>query len=144
PVHHFDQIADAGGDSVTFHVEAASDPAAAIRSAREQGLQVGVAFNPETAPEVAAAAAGTADIVLCMSIHPGYSGQAFMPDALDRIARTRAALPDGVCVQVDGGIDNDTIRPAYDAGATLLVSGSAIFSREDLPRAYRRLVQALA
>ncbi|HVH52293.1 MAG TPA: hypothetical protein VM690_09120, partial [Gaiellaceae bacterium] len=105
---------------------------------------VGVAFNPESEPEDVAAVAGDADIVLCMSIHPGYSGQEFMPNALDRIARTRAALPENVFVQVDGGIDNENVRAAYDAGATLLVAGSAIFSREDLPRSYRRLVQALA
>ena len=85
-----------------------------------------------------------ADIVLCMSIHPGYSGQEFMPDSLDRIGRLRAALPDGIHVQVDGGIDHETILPSYEAGATLFVAGSAIFGREDLPRAFRRLVQALA
>jgi len=144
PTRHFSQIAEAGGDSVTFHYEAVADVPATIAAAREHGLQVGVAFNPETEPEAVAAVAGDADIVLCMSIHPGYSGQEFMPDALDRIARTRAALPENVFVQVDGGIDNENVRAVYDAGATLLVAGSAIFSREDLPRAYRRLVQALA
>ena len=144
PTRHFPQIAEAGGDSVTFHYEAVADVPATIAAAREHGLHVGVAFNPESEPEAVAAVAGDADLVLCMSIHPGYSGQEFMPDALDRIARVRAALPESVHVQVDGGIDNDTIRPAYDAGATLLVAGSAIFQREDLPRAYRRLVQALA
>jgi ribulose-phosphate 3-epimerase len=79
-----------------------------------------------------------------MSIHPGYSGQEFMPDAVDRIRRLRAALPERVHVQVDGGIDHETIGPAHEAGATLLVAGSAIFGREDLTGAYRRLVQALA
>jgi ribulose-phosphate 3-epimerase len=144
PIHHFPQIANAGGDSVTFHYEVVDDVPATIAVAREHGLEVGVAFNPESEPEDVAAVAEDADLVLCMSIHPGYSGQEFMPEALDRIERTRAALPEGVCVQVDGGIDNDNVRAAYDAGATLLVSGSAIFEREDLPRAYRRLVQALA
>ena len=144
PDKHIPQIAEAGGDSVTFHYEVAEDPQAVAAIAREHGLEVGLAFNPESSPEDVAKVAVGFDLVLCMSIHPGYSGQEFMPDALDRIARTRKALPEGVCVQVDGGIDNDTIRPAYDAGATLLVSGNAIFSREDLPRAYRRLVQALA
>jgi ribulose-phosphate 3-epimerase len=144
PTHHFPQIAEAGGDSVTFHYEVVDDVPATIAVAREHGLEVGVAFNPESEPEDVAAVAEDADIVLCMSIHPGYSGQEFMPEALDRIGRTRAALPESVHVQVDGGIDNDNVRDAYDAGATLLVAGSAIFQREDLPRAYRRLVQALA
>jgi ribulose-phosphate 3-epimerase len=144
PLRHFPQIARAGGDSVTFHYEVVDDVPATIAAAREHGLEVGVAFNPESEPEDVAAVAGDADLVLCMSIHPGYSGQEFMPEAIDRIARLRAALPDEVHVQVDGGIDNETIVGAYEAGATLLVAGSAIFGREDLPRAYRRLVQALA
>jgi ribulose-phosphate 3-epimerase len=143
PVHHFPLIAQAGGDSATFHYEVVDDVPGTIAAAREHGLEVGVAFNPETEPEAVAAVAGEADLVLCMSIHPGYSGQEFMPEALDRIRRLRAALPDEVHVQVDGGIDNQTVRDAYEAGATLLVAGSAIFAREDLPRAYRRLVQAL-
>jgi ribulose-phosphate 3-epimerase len=144
PVRHFPQIAEAGGDSATFHYEVVDDVPGTIAAAREHGLQVGVAFNPESEPEDVAKVAGDADIVLCMSIHPGYSGQEFMPNALDRIERTRAALPETVHVQVDGGIDNDNVRSVYDAGATLIVAGSAIFQREDLPRAYRRLVQALA
>jgi ribulose-phosphate 3-epimerase len=144
PTRHFPQIAAAGGDSVTFHYEVVDDVPATIAAAREHGLQVGVAFNPESEPEEVAAVAGDADLVLCMSIHPGYSGQEFMPEALDRIGRLRAGLPEEVHVQVDGGIDNETILGAYEAGATLLVAGSAIFGREDLPRAYRRLVQALA
>ena len=144
PTRHFPQIAAAGGDSATFHYEVVDDVPATIAIAREHGLQVGVAFNPESEPEDVAAVAGDADIVLCMSIHPGYSGQEFMPEAVDRIARLRAALPAHVHIQVDGGIDNDTILLARDAGATLFVAGSAIFDREDLPRAYRRLVQTLA
>jgi ribulose-phosphate 3-epimerase len=144
PVHHFPQIAEAGGDSVTFHVEAADDPAAVIRAAREHELQVGVAFNPETEPAVGAAAAEGADLVLCMSIHPGYSGQAFMPEAIDRIKALRRIVPEGMHVQVDGGVGPDNARTLYEAGADLLVAGTSIFGREDLPRAYRRLVHTLA
>jgi ribulose-phosphate 3-epimerase len=144
PVHHFPQFAKAGGDSVTFHYEVVDDVPATIAAARAHGLQVGVAFNPESEPEDVAEVAGDADIVLCMSIHPGYSGQAFMPDALDRIARLRSALPDSVYIQVDGGIGPDNIRSVNEAGATLFVAGASIFHADDLPRAYRRLVQALA
>jgi ribulose-phosphate 3-epimerase len=144
PTRHFPQIAAAGGDSATFHYEVVDDVPATIAVAREHGLQVGVAFKPESEPEDVAAVAGDADIVLCMSIQPGYSGQEFMPEAVDRIARLRAALPEHVHIQVDGGIDNETIVLARDAGATLFVAGSAIFDREDLPRAYRRLIQSLA
>jgi ribulose-phosphate 3-epimerase len=144
PVRHFPQIAKAGGDSVTFHVEAVEDVPGTVAAAREHGLQVGVAFNPETDPAEVATVAGDADVVLCMSIHPGYSGQEFMPETLERVKTLRAALPETIHIQVDGGIDNDNVRSIYDAGATLLVAGSSIFAREDLPRSYRRLVQALA
>ena len=144
PTHHFPQIARAGGDSVTFHYEAVEDVPGTIAAAREHGLQVGVAFKPDTEPEDVVKVAGDADVVLCMSIQPGYSGQEFMPDALDRIARTRKLLPETIHLQVDGGIDNDNVRSVYDAGATLMVAGGAIFHREDLQRSYRRLVQALA
>jgi ribulose-phosphate 3-epimerase len=144
PTRHFPQIAAAGGDSATFHYEVVDDVPATIAAARASGLQVGVAFNPESKPEAVAAVADDADVVLCMSIHPGYSGQDFMPDALDRIRRLRAVLPEHIYVQVDGGVANENVRDVYDAGARLMVAGAAIFDREDLPRAYRRLVQALA
>ena len=135
------QIAAAGGDSVTFHYEAVQDVPGTIAAAREHGLQAGVAFNPGTEPEEVAALAGDADLVLCMSIHPGYSGQTFMPEAVDRIKRLRAALQEHVYIQVDGGIDHETVGRAYAAGARLLVAGAAIFGREDITRAYRRLLQ---
>ena len=144
PERHIPQIARAGGDSITFHVEVVDDPTTTIALAREHGLGVGVAFNPGTEVERGAAAAEGADICLCMSINPGYSGQAFMPEALPRIRRLRELLPPERYVQVDGGVDDGNAASIRDAGASLLVAGSAIFAREDLPRAYRRLVQALA
>ena len=144
PLRHFPQIAKAGGDSVTFHYEVVDDVPATIAAAREHGLQVGVAFNPESEPEPVAAVAKWADFILCMSIHPGYSGQKFDWEALNRIRRLRAALPDGMPIQVDGGINEDTIVAAHEAGATRLVAGSAIFGSEDLAAAYRRLAQAVA
>ena len=137
-------IAEAGGDSVTIHYEVAEDPQAVAAIAREHGLQVGLAFNPESTPEDAAKAAAGFDLVLCMSIHPGYSGQEFMPESVDRVRTLRGLVPEGVHVQVDGGIGPDNVRDLYDAGADLLVAGTSIFGREDLPRSYRRLVQALA
>jgi len=144
PTRHFSQIAAAGGDSVTFHYEVVDDVPGTIAAAREHGLQVGVAFNPESEPEDVAAVSEAADIALCMSVQPGHSGQEFMREALDRIARLRAALPQHIHIQVDGGIDHDTVVLARDAGATLFVTDSAIFDRQDLPRAFHRLVRALA
>ena len=143
PEQHFEAVAQAGGDSVTFHIEACDDPSRAVDRAREFGLGVGLAFNPETPVEAAAAAAEAVDLVLCMSIHPGYSGQEFMPDALSRIERLRSRLPEDVRVQVDGGIHGETIRSARDAGADLLVAGSAIFWRDDPAAGYLELVAAV-
>jgi ribulose-phosphate 3-epimerase len=140
PEKHFEAIANAGGDSVTFHVEVCDEPARAIAHARSLGLGVGVALNPETLVEDAVAAAEGADLVLCMSIHPGYSGQAFMPEALARIARLRELLPADVRIQVDGGINTETARAARDAGADLLVAGSAIFWSDDPAAAYSKLM----
>ena len=143
PERHFEAVAKAGGDSVTFHVEACDDPTRAIALARSLGLGAGIVFNPETPVEAAAAAADGADLVLCMSIHPGYSGQEFMSEALARLARLRSLLPDGVRVQVDGGINGKTIAAARDAGADLLVAGSAIFWHDDPAKAYAGLVDAV-
>jgi ribulose-phosphate 3-epimerase len=140
PAHHFDLLREAGADSVTFHVEAAADPPAVAAAARSRGFQVGLAFNPETRVEDALAAAQGFDLVLCMSIHPGYSGQAFMPGAIDRLRELRARLPGRAHVQVDGGIGPDTIRSVREAGADLMVCGASIFASGDLPAAYRRLV----
>jgi ribulose-phosphate 3-epimerase len=146
PEKHFEAVAAAGGDSVTVHCEACENLPAVVTRAREQELQIGMAFKPETDAAHAARLALVArvDMVLCMSIEPGYSGQDFMPSAFDRIRMVRATLPRNVPVQVDGGIGPENIRDVFEAGATLLVAGTSIFGREDLPRAYRRLVQALA
>lgn len=143
PERHFESVAKAGGDSVTFHVEASADPAKAIAKARALGLGVGIAFSPETPVEAAAKAAEGADLVLCMSIHPGYSGQAFMPDATQRIAELRALVREEIRVQVDGGINLDTIGLAREAGADLLVAGSAVFWHDDPADAYRKLVESV-
>ena len=144
PDRHIPQVATAGGDSVTFHVEASADPAATIALAREHELGVGVAFKPATGVAAAAQAAEGADLCLCMSIEPGYSGQEFMPEALPRIEELRSLLPEETFVQVDGGISLENVRDAHDTGAQLFVTGSALFSPEDMPRTYRRFVQALA
>jgi ribulose-phosphate 3-epimerase len=146
PEKHFAAIKKAGGDSVTVHYEACPDLNSVVLAARADDLQVGLAFKPETSAAYAAHAAISShvDIVLCMSIEPGYSGQEFMPEAIDRIRVLRSVLPRGVHVQVDGGIGPDNIKAVRDAGATLFVAGTSIFAREDLPRAYRRLLQELA
>jgi len=146
PEKHFQAMAKAGGDSVTVHYETCPDLPTVAASARGHGLAVGMAFKPETAPADAASAALEAgiDLVLCMSIEPGYSGQEFMPDAPGRIRALRDVLPAEVPVQVDGGIGPDTIEMAHDAGASLFVAGSAIFGAPDIAGAYAGLVRAVS
>jgi len=146
PEKYFEAVAEAGGDSVTVHYEACPDLPAVVTAAREHQLQIGLAFKPETSAAEAAGAALRAqvDIVLCMSIEPGYSGQKFMPEALDRIRTLQSVLPPDMPIQVDGGIGPENIGKVYDAGARLFVAGTSIFGREDLPRAYRRMVQELS
>jgi len=140
PEKHFRAIAEAGGDSVTVHYEVCDDLPGVIAQARDLGLGAGVAFNPETEPEaVVEAAGGLVDLVLCMSIHPGYSGQPFMPEAIPRVRRLRELLPEGVHVQVDGGVGPGNVPQLVEAGANLLVAGSSVFGQEDIAEAYRGL-----
>jgi ribulose-phosphate 3-epimerase len=146
PTKHFGAFRDAGADSVTFHYEAVDDVEAVVRSARDHALGVGLAVKPATdvSAPAAAAIAGGLDLVLCMSVEPGYSGQEFIPGALERIRTLRALLPPNMHVQVDGGINRDNVRACSEAGASLFVAATAIFEHEDLARAYRHLVEALA
>jgi ribulose-phosphate 3-epimerase len=143
PAKYFEAIAAAGGDSATFHFEAVEDVPATIAAAHERGLQAGVAFNPETEPEQVAAVAGGSDLVLCMSIHPGYSGQPFREETFGRVERLRAELPSEIPIQVDGGVGAQNIKELRDRGAALFVAASSIFARDDQPAAYRELVHAL-
>ena len=144
PEKHFEAIAAAGGDSVTVHYEACDDMAAVVAAARRQQLQIGLAFKPETtsADAVRAATDAGVDLVLCMSIEPGYSGQEFMHDAYDRIRETRRLLAGGVPVQVDGGIGPENIAAVREAGSQLFVAGSSIFEADDIAGEYRRLAAA--
>ncbi|MGZ4282579.1 MAG: ribulose-phosphate 3-epimerase, partial [Gaiellaceae bacterium] len=146
PERHLEQFKEAGADSVTVHFEVCPDLRNVVLRARELGLQIGMALNPETSVEAAAEAAIAAnvDLVLCMSVHPGYSGQAFIEGSEARVRRLRELLPESMQVQVDGGVGPENIAQLRDAGAALFVAATAIFGREDLPRAYRRLVQALS
>ena len=143
PTHHFPELAESGADSVTFHVEAVEDVRVELAHARELGLGVGIAFNPGTEVEPAAAAANLgADLCLCMSIVPGYSGQELLPDAYARIERLRSLVD---CrVQVDGGVKRENVEAVRAAGADLLVVGSGIFAADDLVAAYRGLAAAIA
>jgi len=144
PQRYFEPFREAGADSVTFHYEAVEDVGAVVAAARQQGLGVGVSLKPKTPVDKVAAAATEAgtDLVLCMSIEPGYSGQQFMPDAYERLRRLRELLPPSMHLQVDGGVNRENIRAAREAGASLLVAATAVFHHGDVGEAYRGLVAA--
>jgi ribulose-phosphate 3-epimerase len=145
PERHFAAFREAGADSVTFHYEAVQDVRAIAAAARERGLGVGVALKPKTPVEevVEAATAAEVDFVLCMSIEPGYSGQQFMPEAFERLRRLRELLPDGMQLQVDGGVNHENIGAAHAAGANLLVAATAVFGSGAPAAGYGELVEQL-
>jgi len=136
PADYFEPFAKAGGDSVTFHLEAVADVASTIAAAREQGLAVGLAFSPESDPADVAAVAAGVDIVLCMSIHPGRAGQAFQERTYGRVRELRPLLPAGVRMQVDGGVGADNIARLRDEGVSLFIAADPL-------AAYRGLEQAI-
>ena len=144
PQRHFAALAEAGGDSVTVHHEACDDSPTVARVARAHGLQVGLALNPDTPVEEVAAPAAGFDLVNCMSVYPGYSGQSFIRESIERVARLREILPPHVAIQVDGGVGPDNLRELREAGATLFVAATSIFGGADPSAAYRALTEALA
>jgi len=143
PERHIAQFAEAGADSITVHVETCPDLPGVVALAREHGLQAGLSLNPDTSVEQAAAAALKAevDLVLCMSVHPGYSGQKFIPEAFERVRALQELLPESMRIQVDGGVGVDNIAGLREAGATLFVAGASIFGHGDRASAYRGLVE---
>jgi ribulose-phosphate 3-epimerase len=143
PERYFAEFAEAGADSVTVHVEVCGDCGEVAAEARAQGLRAGIAVSPETPIERALEAVPHGvELVNCMSVHPGYSGQAFIHESIDRVRRLREALPDAVQIQVDGGVAASNIGELREAGATLLVAATSIFGQRDPVSAYRGLVEA--
>lgn len=133
-------MAAAGADSVTFHIEASDDPAATVELARREGLGVGVTLNPATPVDALAVVAESVDIALLMSVVPGYSGQSFLDESIDRLRELRDLVPPTCKVQIDGGIGVDNVAAVRAGGAQLIVAGSAIFASEQPAHAYDELV----
>ena len=136
-------VAASGADSITFHIEASADPRATVALAREQGVAVGVTLNPSTPVEALAPIAEEVDLALLMSVVPGYSGQSFLPESIERARELRELVGEGCRVEIDGGIGPATIEAARDAGADVLVAGSSIFGSADPAEVYRELVALL-
>ena len=136
------EYARAGAYSVTFHIEAARDPAKLCSVLREEGARAGVAVKPGTGLEEVDRLGDLVDMILVMTVEPGFGGQSFMTDMLDKVqsAREIAARADGdVWVQVDGGVGPETIAACAQAGANVFVAGSAVFRADDPAQMVERL-----
>ncbi len=143
PERHVDELARAGADSITVHVEATPHLQYTLAAIREAGCTAGAALCPGTsADSLSEVASDSLDLALCMSVNPGWGNQTFLPASLDKLARMRAALPDTVALEVDGGIHRDTAAGVTRAGANLLVAGSAVFGSDDPAAAYAEIVAA--
>jgi ribulose-phosphate 3-epimerase len=143
PERHVEDFVKAGADSVTFHAEATPHVAYTASLVRDLGACVGVAINPGTPVGALSEVAGAIDMALCMTVNPGWGGQAFIEHSLDKIPRVRAIVGDRVAVQVDGGVAADTAPACRSAGANVFVAGSAIFGAEDPGEAYRAIAVAV-
>jgi ribulose-phosphate 3-epimerase len=147
PERHIEQFAAAGADSITVHVETCPHLHSTLHAIRELGCRAGVTLNPATPVPAIAEAARYADVLLCMSVNPGFGGQAFIPATLERLPAMRAmadARSEPVQVEVDGGVHSGTIADVHRAGANIMVAGSAIFSRPSPADAYRELAALVA
>ncbi|MGB5951454.1 MAG: ribulose-phosphate 3-epimerase [Ornithinimicrobium sp.] len=141
------EYAEAGASSVTFHVEAAADPAATARSIREAGARAAFALKPDTTFEPYAALLAEVDMVLVMTVEPGFGGQSFMSEQMSKVrevADAAAASGRDIWVQVDGGISPETIEEAAAAGANVFVAGSAVYGADQPDEAIDRLRQLAA
>ena len=135
-------FAEAGADCITIHQEADAHAHRTLAAIREAGCLAGLAINPGTPAEAVRDAASGCDLLLAMTVNPGWGGQSFIPTSPEKVERLSALAADGCAVEVDGGIDAQTAPGVVAAGANLLVAGSAIFADEDPGAAYRRIADA--
>ena len=142
PVNLFDELAEAGMDLVSFHVEAVDDPAPVIRKARGAGMGVGMTVSPQTPVERLYPYLEDLDDVMVMSVHPGWAGQRFIPEALPKLGAVRHELDRrglSTDVEIDGGVKLENAKRCVEAGASVLVVASAIYQAEDIPAAAREM-----
>jgi ribulose-phosphate 3-epimerase len=141
PERQLDAFAEAGADCITIHREATPHANRLLSAIRERGCLAGVAINPATPVEDVAELREYADLVLCMTINPGWGGQELLPTSADKLTRL-APLVGEATIEVDGGIDAKTAGPIAAAGASLFVAGSAIFGGDDPAAAYAEIAAA--
>lgn len=136
PERHIDAFAQAGADHITIHAEATPHVHYALQAVRAAGCTAGLALCPATPVAAASEVLGDFDLLLCMTVNPGWGGQEFLPSSLGKLERLRALLGPSVAIEVDGGIDATTAGPCAAAGATAFVAGSAVFGAADPAAAY--------
>ena len=147
PERYVERFVAAGADIVTFHLEASADPEGCIARIRRAGARAGVSIKPATPVEALRGVLPLVDLVLVMSVEPGFGGQAFMPEALDKVRELRAmaeALRPELLVEVDGGISARNAGALFAAGADALVAGSSVFGAEDPEGEIRKMLEAQA
>jgi len=131
PAKYIESFAEAGADHITFHIEVADEPLKLIDKLHDLGCSAGICLNPETPVEEIAEAAPYCDMVLVMTVQPGFGGQEFMPEAAEKVAQVRDIVGPDVRIEVDGGIDPQTTPIVVSYGADTLVAGNAIFAKTD-------------
>jgi ribulose-phosphate 3-epimerase len=137
PVRHLESFRKAGSDSLTVHVEACSDVPGTLEAIRRLGAKVGISLRPRTPVETLFPYLDRLDLILVMTVEPGFGGQAFLPEMLEKVKELRKRFPGKI--SVDGGINAETAPQAITAGADILVAGTAIFGQKDRARAIRSL-----
>jgi ribulose-phosphate 3-epimerase len=141
PADQVAEFARAGADCITFHFEADAHASRTLAAIREAGCLAGVALNPGTPAQSVTELTESADLILCMSVNPGWGGQPFIASAPDKVSRLRGLAPAAV-IEVDGGLDATTVGGVAEAGASLFVAGSAVFGDPEPAEAYRRIAAA--
>lgn len=143
PERQVEEFAQAGADIITIHQEATPHVHFTLERIREAGALAGLAINPSTPVETVAEVADVVNLVNCMTVNPGWAGQSFIEASLSKVQRLRGQLPEGVPVEVDGGIKEETAPGCVEAGATVLVAGSSVLGADDPAEAYRSIVEAV-
>ena len=143
PIRYIDDYAGLGSDYITFHLEAAPDPQAVIDRIHSHGKSAGISIKPATPVSAVKPYLATADMILVMTVVPGFGGQKFIPNTLEKISEIRYLLDsmgrDKVYIEVDGGINAETVKLCREAGADVMVSGSYLFGAEDKAAAVKSL-----
>ena len=142
PEKYIKAFADAGSDNITFHVECSEDPDKLIEDIKALGLSAGISIHPDTPIEKVFPYIGKVDIILIMTVYPGFGGQGYLSSSNERIAKLRKAIDDkgaDTIISVDGGITLENVKEVYDAGARLFVAGSTVFNAEDPAKAIEDL-----